>query len=112
LVFFCRFLTLIQIATLEASRQDTDANLKDNLERIKVPKQCLVRRSGRPTNERVLDEAEMELTAEVREFELVIQRLQEQLRKMEADLRTLRAAKFKMYALFLCCCVEFLRRGF
>jgi len=64
-----------------------------------VPKQCLARRAVRPAKERVLDEAEVELTAELREYEAAIQKLSEESKKMEVELRTLRAAKFRMYVL-------------
>ena len=70
--------------------------LDDKQMRVKVPRECLARRSMRPKTERVLDEAEIELTAEVREYEAAIKRLTDEVRKMDADLRGLRAAKFKI----------------
>lgn len=70
--------------------------LAEKQEKVRIPRDCLARRSMRPKTERVLDEAEVELTAEVREYEAAIKRLTEEIRKMEADLRGLRAAKFKI----------------
>jgi len=75
--------------------------LLDKQQKLQVPRQCLARRSRRPANERVLDEAEIELTAEVREFEQAIAQLQEELKVVEGNLRSLRAAKFKMYVIIM-----------
>lgn len=75
-----------------------EAALEDNRQKAEVPRACLARRSMRPRTEKVLDEAEVELTAELREYEQAIKKLIEEQRRMDTDLRNLRAAKFKMYA--------------